>query len=176
MLEKYIDRYIDKKAIKFAKNVAISIPFMWAGGIAGTGLADIVTDSETYITAASMTGELICAIGIFLPLHYRDNKDKYLDKYTEKFKTKTFSLDVAKLIFTFGVADILYWIARPALNYCFLNEGGCPLIEGGYDPVTASSLSFWWAYPSHHLLKPFLAKITGVFNEDKEEDKEDNTH
>jgi len=159
-----LEKYFDKKYVKFAKNVAISIPFMWAGGIAGAGLADIVTDSEGYITAASMAGEFIGAIGSFLPLHYRDNKNNYLDDLTEKFKPKAFSWDLAKIVFTFGIADTIYMIARPAINYYLLKEGN--------DPVSASNLSFWIAYPTHHILKIPIAKLTGIFNEDKE----DNTH
>jgi len=109
------------KNLEFIKNVLVSTPPYWAGGVAGAEISDLFSDSEALITASSTLAEIVLGDGILLFLHARNNKETY---YTNnKWDLKNIIYDgITKLAPSLALAEVSYSVSRSGIMYYLLNK------------------------------------------------------
>ena len=73
-------RLVEEKKILYMKNVLLSTPAYVGGGLAGTLLSSLFTDSPAAISLSYIVGQEAIGTSAFWLLHVNDNKDLYFEK------------------------------------------------------------------------------------------------
>jgi len=140
--------------LKLNKNILVA----FAASIVGTAIiAQLLAGQADYInTTYSTIMDYVIYFSVFIGLFYRDNRKKYR---LESGETDTANLkhDLKKLITSMGIAEIIYTIARWALQYYFLT------IE--YDPYLASVVSQGISTIIYLVVLNTIVKITRLYKD-----------
>ncbi len=140
--------------LKLNKNILIAFT---ASIIISAVIAQILSDQDdilntTYITIA----DYVIYFSVFSSLFYLDNRKKY---QLESGETDTVKLkqDLKKLITSLGIAEVVYTIARWALQYYFLTIN--------YDPYLASIVSQGISTIIYMIVLNLTVKITRLYKD-----------
>jgi len=140
--------------LKLNKNILIAFA---ASITISAVIAQILSDqadilNTTYTTIADYT----IYFSVFSGLFYFDNRKKYRLKSgdTDTVKLKH---DLKKLVASLGIAEIVYTVARWALQYYFLTIN--------YDPYLASFVSQVLSTIIYMIVVNFSVKITRLYKD-----------
>ena len=116
--------------LKLNKNILIAFA---ASIIISAIIAQVLSDQVDYLNTTYTTiADYIIYFSVFSSLFYLDNRKKYKLK-SGKTDTVKLKQDLKKLITSLGIAEVVYTVARWALQYYFLTIN--------YDPYLASIVS-----------------------------------
>ncbi|MBT8242368.1 MAG: hypothetical protein HKP34_01465 [Nitrosopumilus sp.] len=140
--------------LKLNKNVLIAFA---ASIIISAIIAQLLSDQADYLNTTYTTiADYVIYFSVFSSLFYFDNRKKYrLD--SGKTDTAKLKHDLKKLITSLGVAEIVYTIARWALQYYFLTIH--------YDPYMASILSQGISTIIYMIVLNLSVKITRLYKD-----------
>jgi hypothetical protein len=140
--------------LKLNKNILIAFA---ASIIISAIIAQILSDQADYLNTTYTTiADYVIYFSVFSSLFYLDNRKKYK---LESGKTDTVKLkqDLKKLITSLGIAEVVYTIARWALQYYFLTIN--------YDPYLASIVSQGISTIIYMIILNFIVKITRLYKD-----------
>ena len=140
--------------LKLNKNILIAFA---ASIIISAVIAQILSDeSDILNTTYTTTADYVIYFSVFSSLFYFDNRKKYR---LESGKTDTEKLkqDLKKLITSLGIAEVVYTIARWALQYYFLTIN--------YDPYLASIVSQGISTIIYMIVLNLIVKITRLYKD-----------
>lgn len=152
------------KYLKFAKNMTYSALGFVFGGIAGSELAKLVTDSKELIAGTATLCEFVYGYAIMFGSHLKDNPDLYRDLEGRLLKNELVK-DCAKLVTGISILDYLYITGRAYLHYYFQKHG--------FPPVEASIMADAICVPVYILAAIPMGRVMGVIRE-KNKDKQNN--
>jgi hypothetical protein len=141
--------------LKLNKNILIAFT---ASIIISAIIAQILSDQADVLNTTYTTiADYVVYFSVFSSLFYFDNRKKYR---LESGKTDTVKLkqDLKKLITSLGIAEIVYTIARWALQYYFLTIN--------YDPYLASIASQGISTIIYMIVLNFTVKITRLYKDE----------
>ena len=140
--------------LKLNKNILIAFA---ASIIISAIIAQILSDQADYLNTTYTTiADYVIYFSVFSSLFYLDNRKKYK---LESGKTDTEKLkqDLKKLITSLGIAEVIYTIARWALQYYFLTIN--------YDPYLASIVSQGISTIIYMIVLNLIVKITRLYKD-----------
>jgi len=140
--------------LKLNKNILIAFA---ASIIISAIIAQILSDQADYLNTTYTTiADYIIYFSVFSSLFYLDNRKKYKLK---SGKTDTIKLkqDLKKLITSLGIAEVVYTVARWALQYYFLTIN--------YDPYLASIASQGISTIIYMMVLNLIVKITRLYKD-----------
>ena len=140
------------KYASFAKNAMIGAT---AGMLVGAGaaeLSDILFDNNTATACISTAVNLATAYSVFLPLHYRSNRDVYEDEKGNP-KWREYIRDQVKLVGALSLVDAMYVASDPVITRQFLESGTQPAESFLYTQIILGIVAMAVTVP--------LAKLTG---------------
>jgi hypothetical protein len=140
--------------LKLNKNILIAFA---ASIIISAIIAQILSDQADYLNTTYTTiADYVIYFSVFSSLFYLDNRKKYK---LESGKTDTVKLkqDLKKLITSLGIAEVVYTIARWALQYYFLTIN--------YDPYLASIVSQGISTIIYMIVLNLIVKITRLYKD-----------
>ena len=140
--------------LKLNKNILIAFA---ASIIISAIIAQILSDQADYLNPTYTTiADYIIYFSVFSSLFYLDNRKKYKLK---SGKTDTIKLkqDLKKLITSLGIAEVVYTVARWALQYYFLTIN--------YDPYLASIVSQGLSTIIYMMVLNLIVKITRLYKD-----------
>ncbi|MCV0430454.1 hypothetical protein [Nitrosopumilus sp.] len=140
--------------LKLNKNILIAFA---ASIIISAIIAQVLSDQEDYLNTTYTTiADYVIYFSVFSSLFYLDNRKKYR---LESGKTDTVKLkdDLKKLITSLGVAEVVYTVARWALQYYFLTIN--------YDPYLASIMSQGISTIIYMIVLNLIVKITRLYKD-----------
>ena len=140
--------------LKLNKNVLIAFA---ASIIISAVIAQILSDQDDLLNTTYTTiADYVIYFSVFSSLFYLDNRKKYR---LESGKTDTAKLkqDLKKLITSRGIAEVVYTVARWALQYYFLTIN--------YDPYLASIVSQGISTIIYMIVLNLTVKITRLYND-----------
>ena len=140
--------------LKLNKNILIAFT---ASIIISALIAQILSEQTDYLNTTYTTiTDYIIYFSVFSSLFYFDNRKKYL---LESGKTDTVKLkqDLKKLITSLGIAEVVYTVARWALQYYFLTIN--------YDPYLASIASQGISTIIYMMVLNLTVKITRLYKD-----------
>ena len=140
--------------LKLNKNILIAFA---ASIIISAVIAQILSDeSDILNTTYTTIADYVIYFSVFSSLFYFDNRKKYR---LESGKTDTVKLkhDLKKLITSLGIAEVVYTIARWALQYYFLTIN--------YDPYLASIVSQGISTIIYMIVLNLIVKITRLYKD-----------
>jgi hypothetical protein len=140
--------------LKLNKNILIAFA---ASIIISAVIAQILSDeSDILNTTYTTIADYVIYFSVFSSLFYFDNRKKYR---LESGKTDTVKLkqDLKKLITSLGIAEVVYTIARWALQYYFLTMN--------YDPYLASIVSQGISTIIYMIVLNLIVKITRLYKD-----------
>jgi len=140
--------------LKLNKNILIAFT---ASIIISAIIAQILSaQSDALNTTYTIIVDYVVYFSVFSSLFYFDNRKKYR---LESGKTDTVKLkqDLKKLITSLGIAEVVYTIARWALQYYFLTIN--------YDPYLASIASQGISTIIYMIVLNFTVKITRLYKD-----------
>jgi len=140
--------------LKLNKNILIAFA---ASIIISAIIAQILSDQADYLNTTYTTiADYVIYFSVFSSLFYLDNRKKYK---LESGKTDTVKLkqDLKKLITSLGIAEVIYTIARWALQYYFLTIN--------YDPYLASIVSQGISTIIYMIVLNLIVKITRLYKD-----------
>lgn len=140
--------------LKLNKNILIAFA---ASIIISAIIAQILSDQADYLNTTYTTiADYVIYFSVFSSLFYLDNRKKYK---LESGKTDTVKLkqDLKKLITSLGIAEVVYTIARWALQYYFLTIN--------YDPYLASIVSQGISTIIYMIILNLIVKITRLYKD-----------
>ena len=141
--------------LKLNKNILIAFT---ASIIISAIVAQILSDQADVLNTTYTTiADYVVYFSVFSSLFYFDNRKKYR---LESGKTDTVKLkqDLKKLITSLGIAEVVYTIARWALQYYFLTIN--------YDPYLASIASQGISTIIYMIVPNFTVKITRLYKDE----------
>lgn len=141
------------KYATFTKNVGLGCIGCIVGGIVGTELTDLVTDSKKLISICATISQYVSGYATLFTYHAKDNLDLYYDN--NKFLKTKFIKDCGKIFVGMGALDYIYLLGRGYVHYYFQKEG--------YSPIEASLLTDFICLPAFCVASVPVAKITGIF-------------
>ena len=140
--------------LKLNKNILIAFA---ASIIVSAILAQILSDQADYLNTTYTTiADYIIYFSVFSSLFYLDNRKKYKLK-SGKTDTVKLKHDLKKLITSLGIAEIIYTVARWALQYYFLTIN--------YDPYLASIVSQGISTIIYMMVLNLTVKITRLYKD-----------
>ena len=140
--------------LKLNKNILIAFA---ASIIISAIIAQILSDQADYLNTTYTTiADYVIYFSVFSSLFYLDNRKKYR---LESGKTDTAKLkqDLKKLITSLGIAEVIYTVARWALQYYFLTIN--------YDPYLASIASQGISTIIYMIVLNLTVKITRLYKD-----------
>ena len=140
--------------LKLNKNILIAFT---ASIIISAIIAQILSDQDDLLNTTYTTiADYVIYFSVFSSLFYFDNRKKYR---LESGKTDTAKLkqDLKKLITSLGIAEVVYTIARWALQYYFLTIN--------YDPYLASIVSQGISTIIYMIVLNFSVKMTRLYKD-----------
>lgn len=140
--------------LKLNKNILVAFA---ASIIISAIIAQILSDQADYLNTTYTTiADYVIYFSVFSSLFYLDNRKKYK---LESGKTDTVKLkqDLKKLITSLGIAEVVYTIARWALQYYFLTIN--------YDPYLASIVSQGISTIIYMIVLNLTVKITRLYKD-----------
>ena len=140
--------------LKLNKNILVAFA---ASIIISAIIAQILSDQADYLNTTYTTiADYVIYFSVFSSLFYLDNRKKYK---LESGKTDTVKLkqDLKKLITSLGIAEVVYTIARWALQYYFLTIN--------YDPYLASIVSQGISTIIYMIVLNLIVKITRLYKD-----------
>ena len=140
--------------LKLNKNILIAFA---ASIIISAIIAQILSDEADILNTTYTTiADYVIYFSVFSSLFYFDNRKKYR---LESGKTDTVKLkqDLKKLITSLGIAEVVYTIARWALQYYFLTIN--------YDPYLASIVSQGISTIIYMIVLNLIVKITRLYKD-----------
>lgn len=140
--------------LKLNKNILVAFA---ASIIISAIIAQLLADQPDYINTTYTTiADYVIYFSVFIGLFYLGNRKKYR---LESGATNTVKLkhDLKKLITSMGIAEVVYTIARWALQYYFLT------IE--YDPYVASFASQGISTIIYLIVLNAIVKITRLYKD-----------
>lgn len=140
--------------LKLNKNILIAFA---ASIIISAATAQVLSDQDDYLNTTYTTiADYVIYFSVFSSLFYFDNRKKYL---LESGKTDTVKLkqDLKKLITSLGIAEVVYTVARWALQYYFLTIN--------YDPYLASIASQGISTIIYMMVLNLTVKITRLYKD-----------
>ncbi|MFB5619536.1 MAG: hypothetical protein ACE5RC_00190 [Nitrosopumilus sp.] len=140
--------------LKLNKNVLIAFA---ASIIISAVIAQILSDQTDYLNTTYTTiADYVIYFSVFSFLFYVDNRKKYqLD--SGKTDISKLKHDLKKLITSLGIAEIIYTVARWALQYYFLTIN--------YDPYLASIASQGISTIIYMIVLNLTVKITRLYKD-----------
>jgi hypothetical protein len=141
--------------LKLNKNILIAFA---ASIIISAIIAQILSDQADYLNTTYTTiADYVIYFSVFSSLFYLDNRKKYK---LESGKTDTVKLkqDLKKLVTSLGIAEVVYTIARWALQYYFLTIN--------YDPYLASIVSQGISTIIYMIILNLIVKITRLYKDE----------
>lgn len=140
--------------LKLNKNVLIAFA---ASIIISAIIAQVLSDQADYLNTTYTTiADYIIYFSVFSSLFYFDNRKKYcLD--SGKTDTRKLKQDLKKLITSLGIAEVVYTVARWALQYYFLTID--------YDPYLASIASQGISTIIYMMVLNLTVKITRLYKD-----------
>jgi hypothetical protein len=140
--------------LKLNKNILIAFA---ASIIISAILAQILSDQADYLNTTYTTiADYIIYFSVFSSLFYLDNRKNYKLK-SGKTDTVKLKQDLKKLITSLGIAEIIYTVARWALQYYFLTIN--------YDPYLASIVSQGISTIIYMIVLNLIVKITRLYKD-----------
>jgi len=140
--------------LKLNKNILIAFT---ASIIISAIIAQILSDQDDLLNTTYTTiADYVIYFSVFSSLFYLDNRKKYR---LESGKTDTTKLkqDLKKLITSLGIAEVVYTVARWALQYYFLTIN--------YDPYLASIVSQGLSTIIYMIVLNLTVKITRLYKD-----------
>jgi len=140
--------------LKLNKNILIAFA---ASLIISAIIAQLLSEQTEYLNATYTTiADYLIYFSVFSFLFYLDNRKKYV---LESGKTDTVKLkhDLKKLITSLGIAEVVYTVARWALQYYFLTIN--------YDPYLASITSQGLSTIIYMIVLNLTVKITRLYKD-----------
>ena len=140
--------------LKLNKNILIAFA---ASITISAVIAQILSDQADVLNTTYTTiADYVIYFSVFSSLFYLDNRKKYR---LESGKTDTVKLkqDLKKLITSLGIAEVVYTIARWALQYYFLAIN--------YDPYLASIVSHGISTIIYMIALNLIVKITRLYKD-----------
>ncbi|ABX12100.1 hypothetical protein [Nitrosopumilus maritimus] len=140
--------------LKLNKNILIAFA---ASITISAVIAQILSDQADYLNTTYTTiADYAIYFSVFSGLFYLDNRKKYR---LENGETDTIKLkhDLKKLIASLGIAEIIYTIARWALQYYLLTIN--------YDPYLASIISQGISTIIYMIVVNLSVKITRLYKD-----------
>ena len=140
--------------LKLNKNILIAFA---ASIIISAVIAQILSDQDDLLNTTYTTiADYVIYFSVFSSLFYLDNRKKYR---LESGKTDTTKLkqDLKKLITSLGIAEVVYTVARWALQYYFLTIN--------YDPYLASIVSQGISTIIYMIVLNLTVKITRLYKD-----------
>ena len=140
--------------LKLNKNILIAFT---ASIIISAAIAQILSDQDDLLNTTYTTiADYVIYFSVFSSLFYLDSRKKYR---LESGKTDTAKLkqDLKKLITSLGIAEVVYTIARWALQYYFLTIN--------YDPYLASIISQGISTIIYMIVLNLIVKITRLYKD-----------
>jgi len=140
--------------LKLNKNILIAFA---ASIIISAIIAQVLSDQVDYLNTTYTTiADYIIYFSVFSSLFYLDNRKKYKLK-SGKTDTVKLKQDLKKLITSLGIAEIIYTVARWALQYYFLTIN--------YDPYLASIVSQGISTIIYMMVLNLTVKITRLYKD-----------
>ena len=140
--------------LKLNKNILIAFA---ASIIISAIIAQILSDQADYLNTTYTTiADYIIYFSVFSSLFYLDNRKKYKLK-SGKTDTVKLKHDLKKLITSLGIAEVVYTVARWALQYYFLTIN--------YDPYLASIVSQGLSTIIYMMVLNLIVKITRLYKD-----------
>ncbi len=140
--------------LKLNKNILIAFA---ASIIISAVIAQVLSDQDDILNTTYTTiADYVIYFSVFSSLFYFDNRKKYR---LESGKTDTVKLkqDLKKLITSLGIAEVVYTIARWALQYYLLTIN--------YDPYLASIVSQGLSTIIYMIVLNLTVKITRLYKD-----------
>ena len=140
--------------LKLNKNILIAFA---ASIIISAVIAQILSDQDDLLNTTYTTiADYVIYFSVFSSLFYLDSRKKYR---LESGKTDTAKLkqDLKKLITSLGIAEVVYTVARWALQYYFLTIN--------YDPYLASITSQGISTIIYMIVLNLTVKITRLYKD-----------
>ena len=140
--------------LKLNKNILIAFA---ASIIISAVIAQILSDQDDLLNTTYTTiADYVIYFSVFSSLFYLDSRKKYR---LESGKTDTTKLkqDLKKLITSLGIAEVVYTVARWALQYYFLTIN--------YDPYLASIVSQGLSTIIYMIVLNLIVKITRLYKD-----------
>jgi hypothetical protein len=140
--------------LKLNKNILIAFA---ASIIISAVIAQILSDQDDLLNTTYTTiADYVIYFSVFSSLFYLDSRKKYR---LESGKTDTVKLkqDLKKLITSLGIAEVVYTVARWALQYYFLTIN--------YDPYLASIASQGISTIIYMIVLNLTVKITRLYKD-----------
>jgi len=140
--------------LKLNKNILIAFA---ASIIISAVIAQILSDQDDLLNTTYTTiADYVIYFSVFSSLFYLDSRKKYR---LESGKTDTVKLkqDLKKLITSLGIAEVVYTVARWALQYYFLTIN--------YDPYLASIVSQGISTIIYMIVLNLTVKITRLYKD-----------
>ena len=140
--------------LKLNKNILIAFA---ASIIVSAIIAQILSDQADYLNTTYTTiADYVVYFSVFSGMFYLSNRKKYR---LESGKTDTVKLkhDLKKLITSLGIAEVVYTVARWALQYYFLTIN--------YDPYLASIVSQGLSTIIYMMVLNLIVKITRLYKD-----------
>ena len=140
--------------LKLNKNILIAFA---ASIIISAIIAQILSDQADYLNTTYTTiADYIIYFSVFSSLFYLDNRKRYKLK-SGKTDTVKLKQDLKKLITSLGIAEVVYTVARWALQYYFLTIN--------YDPYLASIVSQGLSTIIYMMVLNLIVKITRLYQD-----------
>ena len=140
--------------LKLNKNILIAFA---ASIIISAIIAQVLSDQVDYLNTTYTTiADYIIYFSVFSSLFYLDNRKKYKLK-SGKTDTVKLKQDLKKLITSLGIAEVVYTVARWALQYYFLTIN--------YDPYLASIVSQGISTIIYMMVLNLIVKITRLYKD-----------
>jgi len=127
-----------KNYILFNKNLIISGIFAFFAGAIFTQLYSEYDQNNLRNSIVTLTIEYGVYIPLFALLFYIDNKDKYIDKLTNKKNNSLIKHDIIRLLTAFSISEIIFSVSKILIHY--------QLLQVSVEPYKASmigSISAW---------------------------------
>jgi len=140
--------------LKLNKNILIAFA---ASIIISAIIAQVLSDQADILNTTYTTiADYVIYFSVFSSLFYLDNRKKYR---LESGKTDTVKLkqDLKKLLTSLGIAEVVYTIARWALQYYLLTIN--------YDPYLASIISQGLSTIIYMIVLNLIVKITRLYKD-----------
>jgi hypothetical protein len=140
--------------LKLNKNILIAFA---TSIIISAVIAQILSDQDDLLNTTYTTiADYVIYFSVFSSLFYLDSRKKYR---LESGKTDTVKLkqDLKKLITSLGIAEVVYTVARWALQYYFLTIN--------YDPYLASIASQGISTIIYMIVLNLTVKITRLYKD-----------
>ncbi len=140
--------------LKLNKNILIAFA---ASIIISAIIAQILSDQADVLNTTYTTiADYVIYFSVFSSLFYLDSRKKYRLE-SGKIDTAKLKQDLKKLITSLGIAEVVYTIARWALQYYFLTIN--------YDPYLASIVSQGISTIIYMIVLNLIVKITRLYKD-----------